>query len=244
MIAASASIPSDPATIHLYTNYDDTSATNYSGFDFSKFTYDTNGSVDYSTSDRLDNSRRSYLSGDTITLYAQWNPKLYNVEIVNSTDTSKTLSIPDIPYNDVWSQTLSGEAVEAAGKSFKGLSRDSAEGSTILYNLVDNKVAFTRLSEDYRNENPIVLYSQFDTAHYPIYYKNSDDGSDLIVDTNIFPTWYTVDGTVEGNRNHITTIPVRSGYNFLGWKYSWGDPTATHSEINIPMDQAYCHKVT
>ena len=164
--------------MHLYTNYDESAATNIEGFTFNKFTYDVAGSGarDYSATDRLDTTFISqYASGDTVNMYSQWTANNYNINIAGWTPAGGTTTFG---YNDLVTIAANTIAPTAPGQVLTGLSESTTAPYNIDYNVVGGELKLTRASFD---GTAVTLTPVFENEHYEITYTNND-GSALNVD--------------------------------------------------------------
>ena len=243
LISASASVPAANApTMHLYTNYDQSAATNIEGFTFAKFSYDTAGAgaKDYAATDRLTATFvKNNASGETINMYSQWTAKTYSLAVTNGTN---TITYANVPYNVVltlpggtaYGPTAADETAmyTGTGLTFIGLGE---HGTTdIHYNTKDDVVKITRLTDQ---AGTITLETRFSSTEYAIKYINENDSSTLDVDSNVFPVWYDINGNTNLGPSPaaVTVEPTRPGWEFKGWKYEWGAHyPATESEVRIP----------
>lgn len=144
----------------------------------------------------------------SITLYAQWKANTYSIAFNGNGSTSGSMSKLSMAYGTA--KNLTANAFVKSGYTFIGWNT-KADGSGISY---ADKASVKNMTAT--NGTTVTLYAQWRensvvTAYTLTYNANGGSGAPSAVSGAVS---YTVS----------STVPVRSGYKFLGWSKS---PTAT-----------------
>ena len=155
----------------------------------------------------------STTNGATVTLYAKWTPREYQLtmnpnggEFADGNTNAKTLS-PNLIYDGTNWHNVSSNTVSRTGYTFDGW-YDKATGGEKVYNTDGSCISGTYWKNNtYKYTGNLTVYAHWTAKKYTVTYNSNGGSGSMATDTVTYGTAYKT------KANQFT----KTGYTFVGW---------------------------
>ena len=155
----------------------------------------------------------STTNGATVTLYAKWTPREYQLtmnpnggEFADGNTNAKTLS-PNLIYDGTNWHNVSSNTVSRTGYTFDGW-YDKATGGEKVYNTDGSCISGTYWKNStYKYTGNLTVYAHWTAKKYTVTYNSNGGSGSMATDTVTYGTAYRT------KANQFT----KTGYTFVGW---------------------------
>ena len=155
----------------------------------------------------------STTNGATVTLYAKWTPREYQLTMnpnggafADGNTHAKTLS-PNLIYDGTNWHNVSSNTVSRTGYTFDGW-YDKATGGEKVYNIDGSCISGTYWKNNtYKYTGNLTVYAHWTAKKYTVTYNSNGGSGSMATDTVTYGTAYRT------KANQFT----KTGYTFVGW---------------------------
>lgn len=155
----------------------------------------------------------STTNGATVTLYAKWTPREYQLTMnpnggafADGNTNAKTLS-PNLIYDGTNWHNVSSNTVSRTGYTFDGW-YDKATGGEKVYNTDGSCISGTYWKNNtYKYTGNLTVYAHWTAKKYTVTYNSNGGSGSMATDTVTYGTAYRT------KANQFT----KTGYTFVGW---------------------------
>ena len=182
------------------------------GYTFAGWNTDANGNGT-SYADKESVKDLSTTNGATVTLYAKWTPREYQLTMnpnggafADGNTNAKTLS-PNLIYDGTNWHNVSSNTVSRTGYTFDGW-YDKATGGEKVYNTDGSCISGTYWKNNtYKYTGNLTVYAHWTAKKYTVTYNSNGGSGSMATDTVTYGTAYRT------KANQFT----KTGYTFVGW---------------------------
>ena len=202
------------------------------GYAFAGWNTDANGNGT-SYADKESVKDLSTTNGATVTLYAKWTPREYQLTMnpnggafADGNTNAKTLS-PNLIYDGTNWHNVSSNTVSRTGYTFDGW-YDKATGGEKVYNTDGSCISGTYWKNNtYKYTGNLTVYAHWTAKKYTVTYNSNGGSGSMATDTVTYGTAYRT------KANQFT----KAGYTFVGWnEKANGTGSDWTSWIRLDMD--------